>query len=370
MDSDIEARELRAAYGRGDEIICVHYACENFYEVKDRPVAVRCIAISRPHGGPAQSFHLTDRKTGTSEEREEKLLDDFYRELQRSPDARIVHWNMSSASYGFAALERRYQYLTDRLPEYAPKNDRLHDLDSLIGRRYGDRFVRDPKLRNLASLNDCSLRFFRSGKDEAKEADDGDLAAVYRSTEEKSRIIGQLLHRFCAGTLRTQNSVGSVPFAGENLDAVAAVVRVGGRFRDVERSLKRRHSGRGTLVVEDEYDAQDLMRSLLTLFFDDIRSEDPVPSTSGASSRVDFVIPDFSLAIELKHARDSMTAKTLGEELMVDVGRYQGNPGIRHLVCLVFDHDGPIPNPRGIERDLSVTSSSAGVAVTVKIFDR
>jgi REase_DpnII-MboI len=63
-----------------------------------------------------------------------------------------------------------------------------------------------------------------------------------------------------------------------------------------------------------------------------------------------------------------MTAKSLGEELLVDVARYGSRKDIRHLVCLVFDHAGHISNPRGLERDLS--GDREGVAVTVVLLDR
>jgi hypothetical protein len=85
---------------------------------------------------------------------------------------------------------------------------------------------------------------------------------------------------------------------------------------------------------------------------------------------VDFVLPEFDLAVELKHSRPSMTAKSLGEELVVDVARYGQRPDVRHLVCLVFDHDGRLDNPRGLERDLAHNSGTVEVAVTVVIVDR
>ena len=83
---------------------------------------------------------------------------------------------------------------------------------------------------------------------------------------------------------------------------------------------------------------------------------------------MDFLIPRYKLAIELKFSRTSMTAKDLGEELIVDITKYRVHPDVRHLVCLVFDQPGHLRNPRGIERDLSVPKE--GLGVTVQIYDR
>lgn len=63
-----------------------------------------------------------------------------------------------------------------------------------------------------------------------------------------------------------------------------------------------------------------------------------------------------------------MTAKMVGDELTIDIANYKGHGSVSHLVCLVFDHEGHLSNPRGIERDLS--SFSDGLSTTVRIFDR
>jgi hypothetical protein len=106
----------------------------------------------------------------------------------------------------------------------------------------------------------------------------------------------------------------------------------------------------------------------LRLFFDDIRREEWTPSYAGGASRIDFVLPRYRIGIELKYARQSMTTKDLGEQLIVDTVKYKTHNSVRHLVCLVFDPDGQLNNPRGIEKDLS--QPREGLAVTVRIFDR
>ena len=79
---------------------------------------------------------------------------------------------------------------------------------------------------------------------------------------------------------------------------------------------------------------------------------------------------DFKVAIEVKKSRESMTSKSLGDELIVDRDRYAQDDRVGHLICLVFDHERRLSNPRGLESDLSRQSSAAGLAVTVKIIDR
>ena len=112
------------------------------------------------------------------------------------------------------------------------------------------------------------------------------------------------------------------------------------------------------------------MRALLRIFFDDVRKEEWTPSYAGGSSRIDFVLPECGLAVELKHARASMTSAGLGAELIVDIDRYKENQHVEHLLCMVFDHDGYIDNPRGIEGDLTTNRGSNDFPVTVIVIDR
>jgi hypothetical protein len=277
---------------------------------------------------------------------------------------------MNRSSYGFVAIEERYRYLFQADPPASFPQDRLYDLDSILGVRFGDDFVKHPKLRTLCTMNGFYMPFFKPGIEESKAIAAGDYGLIERSTAEKAHLIALLLLRFASGQLRTQNSVGAVPFADAYLDAVEVVLTLGQRFLYVERELRHRRENRPTLNVKDEYDAQDLIRSLLALFFDDVRPEDVAPAFAGASSRVDFVLPDFELAVELKYTRTMLDDKELGEELLVDRERYATRQGVRHLVCLVFDHDGRLRNPRGLENDLSRETTNEAIAVTVKILDR
>jgi hypothetical protein len=121
-------------------------------------------------------------------------------------------------------------------------------------------------------------------------------------------------------------------------------------------------------VITDEHDVQDLFHSLLLVFFRDVRAEEWTPSYAGGNKRIDFLLPEYRLAVELKNSRPSMTAKTVGDELTVDIANYKIHPSVSHLVCLVFDSGGHLANPRGIERDLS--SFTDGLSTTVRIFDR
>lgn len=140
--------------------------------------------------------------------------------------------------------------------------------------------------------------------------------------------------------------------AVEAPDALVLIEKLCLRFHAAARQLRHRHSDRPTLTITDEYDVQDLLHTILRLHFDDVRPEEHSPSYAGRGSRVDFLLKAERVVIEVKKTRPSLKAGDLGEELIVDRARYQAHPGCDTLVCFVYDPDGLIDNPRGIEDDL------------------
>ncbi len=130
-------------------------------------------------------------------------------------------------------------------------------------------------------------------------------------------------------------------------------------------SARARHSNRQTLEVEDEYDVQDLIHGLLRLDFDDIRDEEWTPSYAGGASRVDFLLKNEFVVVEVKRARKGLADKELGKQLIIDIARYQAHPDCRTLVCFVYDPEGRIANPAGLERDLSTLTDRIEVRVIV-----
>lgn len=149
-------------------------------------------------------------------------------------------------------------------------------------------------------------------------------------------------------------------------DALANVERLCLRFYSVARQIRARHGDRPTLEVDDEYDVQDLLHGLLRIFFDDVRPEEWTPSYAGASARMDFLLKRERLVVETKMARKGLDAKKLGEELLVDIGRYGEHPDCKTLVCFVYDPSGLIRNPAALEGDLSKSSGVLQIRVLIR----
>ena len=81
---------------------------------------------------------------------------------------------------------------------------------------------------------------------------------------------------------------------------------------------------------------------------------------------MDFILKAERIGFECKHSRSGLDAKRLGSELIEDIERYKTHPDFRTLVCFVYDPEGRIANPRGIEGDLSDLSAEYPVVVLIR----
>jgi len=159
----------------------------------------------------------------------------------------------------------------------------------------------------------------------------------------------------------------SKPTPSENIfNAIDFIERIVERFDLIARQLRKRHNNRETLTISDEYDVQNLFHTLLKLFFDDIRPEEWTPSYAGKSSRIDFLLKREEIVIEIKKTRETLKGKEIGDELIIDKERYQTHPNCKTLIAFVYDPDGYIDNPRGLEEDLSDSKGE----ILVKVFIR
>lgn len=136
-------------------------------------------------------------------------------------------------------------------------------------------------------------------------------------------------------------------------------------FHKMARQLKHRYNDRPVFLIEDEYDIQDLLHAVLRGFFDDIRAEEYSPSYAGGASRLDFLLKKEEIVIETKMASTKLKDKQVGEQLIIDIARYEAHPNCKHLVCFVYDPHNNLKNPAGLEADLSKKHNNLNVKVIV-----
>lgn len=193
-------------------------------------------------------------------------------------------------------------------------------------------------------------------------------SSSYASVEEISGVVSAVITRIERNPTLFTESRGLIESGHAQHKLLDALDELVLRFHAVAVQLRSRHADRPTLDVNDEYDVQDLMHALLRIHFNDVRPEEWVPSYAGSASRTDFLLPEIDTVIEIKKTRSGLNAKSVGEQLIIDIAKYKKHPQCRRLVCFVYDPEGRVANPVGIESDLN--SGDHGIEVRVSILPK
>jgi len=130
--------------------------------------------------------------------------------------------------------------------------------------------------------------------------------------------------------------------------------------------LTHRRKGASALSFQTEYDVQDLLHAMLRPWVADIRPEEFTPSYAGSSTRMDFLLPDHRLVLELKFVRDRQHSRKVGDELIVDIEHYRRHPDCNALWCVIYDPNHFLTNAAGLS-DLEGTRSMADGKVEVRV---
>lgn len=247
----------------------------------------------------------------------------------------------------------RFTHTRDRVAINSDDNFRLRSVVTELIDLLSDHVPGSTQhIRMIAnSYNDGVANVYRSSSFASVKEIRGVITAVVTRIERNPALFAESV-----------SPVGAGPDQRKLLDAIDQVVL---RFHAVVTQLRSRHADRPTLDVNDEYDVQDLMHALLRLHFDDVRPEEWVPSYAGSASRTDFLIPAVDTIIEIKKTRSGLTAKAVGEQLIIDIAKYKKHPQCRRLVCFVYDPEGRIANPAGIETDLNNSEKEIEVRVSI-----
>jgi hypothetical protein len=165
----------------------------------------------------------------------------------------------------------------------------------------------------------------------------------------------------CIGVIN--NNYYSLKYSQQG--AIEFIENLCNRFPRIAKQICTEYRGRRIHNIEDEYDVQHLFHTLLLTRFDDIRPEDVNPSYAGATSRVDFLLKQAQVVVEVKKTREKLKDKEVGEQLIIDMKRYSQNQDCKTLICFVYDPDQLILNPSGLESDLSGSHDGLDVKVII-----
>ena len=106
----------------------------------------------------------------------------------------------------------------------------------------------------------------------------------------------------------------------------------------IQKIVTGRRQNHPDFKIEDEYDVQDVLYVVLKSIFSNLREEDPIPKVGAKSTKIDLILREEKILIEVKmiKAKDSNETHFI-EQLKVDFESYHECKWLRKLFCFVYD---------------------------------
>jgi hypothetical protein len=106
----------------------------------------------------------------------------------------------------------------------------------------------------------------------------------------------------------------------------------------VQKIINNRRKGHPEFLIKDEYDVQDILYVIVKSFFPNMRDEDPIPKVGGKSTKIDLILREEKILIEVKMIKAKDTNEThFIEQLKVDFESYHKCIWLEKLFCFVYD---------------------------------
>lgn len=108
-------------------------------------------------------------------------------------------------------------------------------------------------------------------------------------------------------------------------------------FHKFAQQLKDRQNGATPIFIEDEYALQDFVHAILRLHFRNVQNEVPLSEYCGKESRIDFVLKDERIGIEVKFASDNLKDSRLRHQVIEDKEQYIKSDQFDVIVFFIYD---------------------------------
>ncbi|HKN86684.1 MAG TPA: hypothetical protein VJV04_07490 [Nitrospiraceae bacterium] len=148
-------------------------------------------------------------------------------------------------------------------------------------------------------------------------------------------------------------------------DTIGHLRKICSAFHRVTRQLRQRRDERPTLEVEDERDVIDLLHTLLCIEYENIEAEEWTPTYANGSTRTDLWLKDEGVVIIAKKTRQGIGVKALTHQVSVDFEQYGTHPNCKLMFCFIYDPEGRIGHPKGLEGDLTLNYNGRRVEALI-----
>lgn len=226
---------LKHLFKEKNKILVIHYSCESFITSHGKTPRVTSISIRHYESGQTTSFsiHLQaqfDKKDINNltdsdyDELEKKMLDEFYKYLEKNKDCKWVHWKMRDSNYGFQAIANRYKILGGEAKEI--DEDKKYDISRILVDLYTAKYEIDEpkgKMLNLAKRNKLTDMDALKGSEESKAFEEKEYLKLHKSALRKVGVISTILELTYKSELKVQTS--KIKIYGLTIPGIIEIVK-------------------------------------------------------------------------------------------------------------------------------------------------
>jgi predicted AAA+ superfamily ATPase len=94
------------------------------------------------------------------------------------------------------------------------------------------------------------------------------------------------------------------------------------------------------------------LQGILQIDFEDVRSEEYSPSHAGSASRIDFLLKEDKIGIEVKYATENNNTRKLKSQISGGKEHYPAHSDCENLICYIYNPDSIIDNLKRFEKGL------------------
>lgn len=109
-------------------------------------------------------------------------------------------------------------------------------------------------------------------------------------------------------------------------------------FSNSIQKIKVRRKDHPPYTIEDEYDVQDILYVIIKSIFPNLRDEDAIAKVGAKSTKIDLILRDEQIMIEVKMVKMSdKNEVNFIEQLKIDIESYHQCKWLNKLFCFVYD---------------------------------
>lgn len=200
-----------------ENIYCIHYSCQNLNDANEGySPRITSIAVLHIASNQMSSFsmHLIAEEKKIDRDHIVEKYDDIERIMlsrffefakKRGKNALWLHWNMRNVNFGFETLEHRFRVLTNKNPFHIEEEKR-YNLSSLLSKKYGSNYAKDPKMISLMELNGGRHRDFLTGEEEVTAFKANEFVKMHNSTMCKVNFFQIVFNKMLKNKLKTNTN--------------------------------------------------------------------------------------------------------------------------------------------------------------------